>query len=401
MIWATVIMALREIRRNKMRSVLTTLGIVIGVASVVAMVTLGHGASAKITSEISALGTNLLIVLPGTERRGPTTAASQPLKVDDARAMERDLTAVGLVAPTATYSALVVYGDKNWSTAVTGAGGDYFEIRGYKFERGAAFNDAEVNAGATVCVLGDTIRRKLFGAQEPIGATIRVGSVACSVTGVVAPKGQSTFGMDQDDFIVMPLATFQRRLAGNSDVSAIFVSAVDNKETERAKQQIRSLMRERRHTPPGAPEDFEVQDMKEISKTLGGVTGALTALLGAIAGVSLLVGGIGIMNIMLVSVTERTREIGIRMAIGARAREVLFQFLVEAVALSSLGGGLGMALGVLGSYVAARAIGLPFEILSDVLFLAFGFSAVVGVGFGFVPARKAARLKPIDALRYE
>lgn len=401
MILATLAIALRELLRNPMRSILTTLGIVIGVASFVAMVTLGHGASAKITSEITALGTNLLIVLPGTERRGPTSAASQPLKPEDAEAIERELTSVGLVAATASYSTLVIYGDKNWSTVVTGAAGDYIQIRGYKFETGAPFTNAELSAGAGVCVIGNTVRKRLFGTHDALGARVRIGNLACNVVGTVASKGQATFGIDQDDFVLMPLVTFQRRLAGNNDVSAIFVSAMDNHQTERAKRQLRALMRERRHTPPGASDDFEIQDMKEISKTLGGVTGALTALLGTIAGVSLLVGGIGIMNIMLVSVTERTREIGIRMAIGARAREVLFQFLVESVTLASLGGVLGMLVGVVGSYVATRAIGLPFEILSNILLLAFGFSAAVGIAFGFLPARKAARLKPIEALRYE
>jgi putative ABC transport system permease protein len=400
-IWATLVMSLREIRRNTMRSILTTLGIVIGVASVIAMVTLGRGATAKITADISAMGTNLLIVMPGAERRGPTSGTAQPFKIEDARAIDRDVTAVALVAPSASRTALVVSGDKNWSTAITGATNEYFDVRGYKLSKGTSFSDTELAAGSAVCVLGETVRRELFGSQEALDATIRIGAVACTVIGTLETKGQSTFGIDQDDFVVMPLATFQRRVAGNTDVGAIFVSAVSDKDTQRAKEQLQSLMRERRRIALGAADDFMVQDMKEISNTLGSVTGALTALLGAIAGVSLLVGGIGIMNIMLVSVTERTREIGIRLAIGARAREVLFQFLVEAVALSTLGGTIGMGLGMGGSYAAARALGLPFEIVANVLLVAFGFSTTVGIAFGFLPARKAARLNPIEALRHE
>jgi putative ABC transport system permease protein len=400
-IWATLVMSLREIRRNTMRSILTTLGIVIGVASVIAMVTLGRGATAKITADISAMGTNLLIVMPGAERRGPTSGTAQPFKIEDARAIDRDVTAVALVAPSASRTALVVSGDKNWSTAITGATNEYFDVRGYKLSKGTTFSDTELAAGSAVCVLGETVRRELFGSQEALDATIRIGAVACTVIGTLESKGQSTFGIDQDDFVVIPLATFQRRIAGNTDVGAIFVSAVSDKDTQRAKEQLQSLMRERRRIALGAADDFMVQDMKEISNTLGSVTGALTALLGAIAGVSLLVGGIGIMNIMLVSVTERTREIGIRLAIGARAREVLLQFLVEAVALSTLGGMLGMGLGMGGSYAAARALGLPFEIVANVLLVAFGFSTTVGIAFGFLPARKAARLNPIEALRHE
>jgi putative ABC transport system permease protein len=401
MIWSTLVMSLREIRRNTMRSILTTLGIVIGVASVIMMVTLGRGATAKITADIASMGTNLLIVLPGAERRGPTSATAQALKLDDAKAIERDATAVELVAPSSSKTALVVYGDKNWSTAITGATNAYFEVRGFHFTRGVSFSDTELAAGAAVCVVGDTVRRNLFGGQEALGATIRIGAMSCEIVGTLESKGQSTFGIDQDDFVVVPLAAFQRRIAGNTDIGAIFMSALNDRETSRAKAQVQSLMRERRRIPIGGADDFQVQDMKEISNTLGSVTGALTALLGAIAGVSLLVGGIGIMNIMLVSVTERTREIGIRLAIGARGREVLLQFLVEAVALSTLGGIIGAILGLGGSFGAARAFHLPFELLPDILVLAFGFSTTVGIAFGFFPAQKAARLNPIEALRHE
>jgi putative ABC transport system permease protein len=400
-IWTTLIMALREIRRNTMRSILTTLGIVIGVASVIAMITLGRGATARITADIAAMGNNLLILVPGADRRGPAAQTAQAFKVEDAKAIEREATAAADVAPSATRTQMVVYGDKNWSTAITGATNAYFDVRGYVFARGGGFSEVETTTGAAVCVLGETVRRELFGLQEAIGATIRAGNIACRVIGTLETKGQSSFGLDQDDFVTIPLATFQRRIAGNNDVGAIFVNAVSDKDTTRATEQIQSLMRERRHIRPGAADDFMVQDMKEITKTLGSVTQALTGLLGAIAGVSLLVGGIGIMNIMLVSVTERTREIGIRLAIGARGREVLLQFLVEAVTLSSLGGFVGAVIGLGGSYGAARAFHLPFAVMPDILVLAFGFSTAVGIAFGFFPAQRAARLNPIEALRHE
>ncbi|MBI2388411.1 MAG: ABC transporter permease [Deltaproteobacteria bacterium] len=401
MIWATILMALREIRRNTMRSVLTTLGIVIGVGSVIAMVTLGRGASARITADIANMGTNLVIVSPGTERRGPTSGSAKPFDLDDVRAIEREVSAASRVAPAAGRAALLVYGNKNHNATITGTTNDYLEVRGFGIALGQSFSDAQLQAGTPVCLLGATVRKELFGPQDPIGATVRVGTVPCTVVGVLTSKGQSTFGMDQDDFLVMPLRAFHRRIAGNNDVATIFVSAVSDTATSKAKQQIELLMRERRHMAPGQQNDFAVQDMKEISNTLGSVTGALTALLGAIAGVSLLVGGIGIMNIMLVSVTERTREIGLRLAIGARGAEVLLQFLIEAVTLSLLGGAIGVVFGLALSYSAARALTLPFIVLPDIVVVAFAFSATVGVAFGFLPARKASRLDPIEALRHE
>lgn len=401
MIWSTILMAFREIRRNTMRSILTTLGIVIGVGSVICMVTLGRGATAKITADIASMGTNLLIVMPGSERHGPTSESATALKIDDAKAILREVSLIANAAPSASRSTLVVFGNKNWNTTVAGSTNDYFTIRGYRFARGTNFSDADLQAGAASCVLGATVRRELFGALDPMGASVRVGNLTCNVIGILEAKGQSTFGADPDDFVAMPLATFQRRIAGSTDVGAIFVSAVNDRSIDRGRQQIEALMRERRRILPGQTSDFTVQDMKEITNTMGKVMGALTALLGAIAGVSLLVGGIGIMNIMLVSVTERIREIGIRLAIGARGREVLFQFLVEAVTLSILGGVLGIFLGLGLSLVGARFMTLPFVLSGDIVLIAFAFSSTVGVAFGFLPARKAARLNPIDALRHE
>jgi len=401
MIWTTVLMAFREIWRNPMRSALTMLGIVIGVASVIIMVALGRGAAAKITADINGMGTNLLIATPGSERRGPIAGAAQPFKPEDVQAVVRELAAEADVAPAASMGALLVNGNVNWNSTVTGSTNAYFRIRGFTMDRGEGFSDAQIQSGAAVCVIGATVRTKLFGAQDPVGSSLRIAKVDCAIVGVTRAKGQSTFGQDQDDYVLVPLATFQRRLTGSTDVGMIFFGARQAQRIPQVKAQIVALLRERRRIAPGALPDFNVASMQEITKTLDTVTEALITLLGAIAGVSLLVGGIGIMNIMLVSVTERTREIGIRLSIGARGREVLFQFLVEAMALSGLGGILGIALGLAVSYLASRLLHLPFSFVPDMVGVAFLFSASVGVAFGYLPARKASRLNPIEALRYE
>jgi putative ABC transport system permease protein len=401
MLWATVLMSLREIRRNTMRSALTTLGIVIGVAAVIAMVTLGQGATARVTGDIAKMGNNMLMVMPGADRRGPTQTGAQLFTLADVQAITRDVTAAALVAPASGKSVLTVYGNKNHSATVNGTTNAFFDIRGYEIGEGRTFTDVEIQGGQAACVLGTTVKSELFSSQDPIGAFIRVGSLSCRVVGVLQPKGQSTFGMDQDDFLVMPLRTFQRRISGSTDVGMIYVSARTEAALPKAKAQIESLMRERRRIAAAAEADFTVRDMKEIADTLSSVTGALTALLGAIAAVSLLVGGIGIMNIMLVSVTERTREIGVRLAIGAQADEVLLQFLIEAVVLSLFGGVLGMLVGLGGSFLASSALSLPFSVSPTVVIVSLVFSAAIGVGFGYAPARKAARLNPIDALRHE
>lgn len=398
---ATFPMALREIRRNTLRSSLTMLGVVIGVAAVIAMVTLGQGATDRVTSDIASLGNNLLIISPGMERHGPTANVAAPLTLDDVGAIEREVKTVSRVAPAASRGVLVVSGNKNWNTTATGTTDSYLEVRGFTVDEGRSFTQSELQAGAPVCLLGATVRRELFGGTEALAARIRVASMSCMVIGVVAPKGESTFGQDQDDFLVMPLRAFHRRIAGDTDVGVIFATALNDRATTRAQTEIEALLRERRGLRSGAPSDFRVQDMKEIAKTVQQATGVLTALLGSIAAVSLLVGGIGIMNVMLVSVTERTREIGVRLAVGARGGDVLLQFLVEAVVLSTLGGLIGTLLGLGGSYAASRALGLPFTILPGIIGLAVAFSVTVGVVFGYYPARKAARLDPIEALRHE
>ncbi len=400
-IGSTLVMAVREVRRNTMRSILTGLGIVIGVAAVILMVTIGDSASRKVTIDIGKLGSNLLIVMPGSERRGPIAATAPPLTSADAAAIAAAASAVGQVAPAASKSVLAVVGNHNHNTLATGSTNAYFGVRSYAIARGRVFTDAELQAGALACVIGETVRRELFRNQDPLGATLRVDRLSCTVVGVLVSKGSATLGGDQDDLIVMPLLAVQRRLTGSTDLGAVFVSAIDERSTTRAKTQIEQLLRQRRRIQPGQADDFMVQDMKEITKTLGTVTGILTALLAAIAAVSLLVGGIGIMNIMLVSVTERTREIGIRLSIGALGREVLFQFLVEAVVLSTLGGLIGLVAGLVGSALLCSALGLPFAIVPWVVVLAVAFSVAVGVGFGYFPARRAAALDPIEALRHE
>jgi putative ABC transport system permease protein len=296
---------------------------------------------------------------------------------------------------------VAIYGNRNWSTTVTGSNNDYFSVANWTLAEGREFSGSELRAGAAVCIIGDTVRRELFGNQSPLGDKLRLNKISCQVIGLLEAKGQSMGGRDQDDLILIPLRTFWRRIAGNQDVQLIYVSARDGVSTSKVQRDIELLMRERRRISANEDDDFNVRDMKEIAEALTGTTQVLTTLLGAVAAVSLLVGGIGIMNIMLVSVTERTREIGIRLAIGALEREVLLQFLVEAVVLSSLGGIIGISLAVAGSYALAGLMGMPVVLNAGIMLLAFLFSAAVGVIFGYFPARKAARLDPIEALRYE
>jgi putative ABC transport system permease protein len=313
----------------------------------------------------------------------------------------REVSGLAHVAPTAGTSQLVVWGNANRQTTVLGATNDYLDVRAYGLSSGRRFAPSELSAGRAACLLGATVKRELFGERDPLGASVRVGQLSCLVIAVLAPKGESGMGQDQDDMVVMPLRAVQRRLLGNTDVSTIFVSALPGRSTQSVQAQTEALLRQRRKLAPGQESDFTVRDMQEVAETMSSATGTLTALLGAIAAVSLLVGGIGIMNIMLVNVTERTREIGIRLAIGALASDVLFQFLLEAVVLSALGGTIGIGFGLGLSWSVTRALDMPFFVQPGVLALAFGFSAMVGVLFGFLPARKAAALNPIEALRHE
>ena len=401
MIITTVLMSLTAIRRNAMRSFLTTLGVIIGVASVIAMVTLARGATASVTNDISAMGSNMLVVVPGADRRFGSSSSAAPFTQNDIAAIGTEVPSVALVAPTSGGAARVVYGNQNWSTGVTGADNNYFRVRNWEVAIGREFLESEIRTGAGVCILGETVRHELFGAGDPTGERVRVGTTSCEVVGVLESKGHSTFGEDQDDFLVLPLVAFQRRISGNENIGAVLVSAREGVPTRDAQLDIVSLLRQRRRVRVGDEDDFVVRDMQEVGQMVSAVTGVLTTLLGAIAAVSLLVGGIGIMNIMLVAVTERTREIGIRMAIGARANDVLLQFLVEAITLSVLGGAVGILVGLGGSWAVTAGFHIPFVPALDVIVGSFLFSGFVGVFFGFYPAYKASRLNPIEALRYE
>ena len=401
MVYNAFRLALNEIRRNAMRSSLTILGVVIGVAAVITMVTIGGGATVQVTEQIASLGTNLLIVTPGQRMGMGQRAAAPPFQMDDVEAIGREIGTVAAIAPISSQPVTAVFGNANWSTMVMGTDNQYFKVGNWALETGREFTESELRAGSAVCILGATVRRELFGNQDPLGSKIRLGKLSCVVIGTLLSKGQSTIGRDRDDAVLVPLRTFQRRLGGNQDVGLIQVSVQNGASTESAEEDISELMRKRRHISASEDDDFTVMDLKEITKMLAGTTQVLTALLGAVAAVSLLVGGIGIMNIMLVSVTERTREIGIRLAVGALEREVLTQFLVEAVVLSSFGGGVGVILALVVSILAAKALSVPFVFNLGIVIVGFLFSVGVGIVFGYFPARKAARMDPIEALRHE
>jgi putative ABC transport system permease protein len=401
MLWNTLLLALRAIRRNLMRSILTVLGIVIGVAAVIIMVTLGNGATKSVGDQIAAMGSNLLMVMPG-QRFGPGSELGAPaFKSGDVDAMRNQITLAQGVAPVVSKTVTAVYQARNWSTMITGTSNDYFTCGNWELAGGRTFSETEERAGKAVCVIGETVRDKLFGRQNPVGSEIRVKGFACAVIGLLKPKGQAAMGMDQDDTVVMPLRTTQRRLTGSQDINRLMVSVKRGASIDAVKAQLMLLLRERRKIGANEDDDFKVMDTRQLAQTLTATTRILTLLLGAVAAVSLLVGGIGIMNIMLVSVTERTREIGIRLAIGALEREVLLQFLIEAVALSSLGGLVGIALATAASMGLAGVMGIPYMFDSSINLLSFLFSAAIGVIFGYFPARRAAGLNPIDALRYE
>ncbi len=403
MLWNALILALREMRRNVMRSFLTSLGIIIGVASVIIMVMLGGGATEQVATQISSLGSNLIQIMPGQRMRGPggTQETASAFEVDDAEAVAREISGIDLVAPSSTQASQVIYGNENWSTTITGSTNAYLDVRNFSLESGRKFSDNEMRGGKAVCILGSTIKKELFNGRDPLGATIRLKKLSCRVIGVLESKGQSNFGSDQDDFVLIPLRTLQRRIQGNTDVGVISASVTKGVSTENVQQSIEGLMRERRKIFPGEEDDFHVMNMEEIAQVLSGSISVLTTLLAAVAAVSLLVGGIGIMNIMLVSVTERTREIGTRLAIGALEREVLTQFLVETVVLSSCGGVIGIILALIASALLAKILLVPFIVNPGIIVVAFLFSVAVGIIFGYFPARRAAQLDPIEALRHE
>lgn len=397
----TIKLALQAILRNALRSFLTMLGIVIGVGAVIAMVTIGNGTTARVAEDLSKLGTNLLSIRPGQFGPGRASTDAKPFNARDVEALRSQLRGVHAVAPISQKSVTIISGSENRTTPVTGTENDYFIAQNWSLTAGRRFLEGEVRSGRAACVIGTTVRDKLFGARDPIGQSIRVNRVTCEIIGLLAPKGQSSFGTDQDDIVIVPLRMFQRRIAGNADISSIWVSAEERTDTAKVQADIERLLRERRGITASKEDDFSVRDMKQIAETQTATTTVLTGLLGAVAGVSLLVGGIGIMNIMLVSVSERTREIGIRLAIGALERQVLMQFLVEAIVLSGLGGVAGIMVGLSLAALATRALAVPFIIDPTIIVVAFAFSAVVGIVFGYFPARRAAHLDPIEALRHE
>jgi putative ABC transport system permease protein len=395
-----LVLAWRSIARNWLRSLLTVLGVVIGVAAVIMMVTVGNGATLAIQNQIAGLGTNLLQVRPG-QRMGPGSGSSPAFQTQDAVVLAQQTPGVLATAPEARTGGVVVANGRNWSSLIIGSTNDWPITRNWTLGQGRLFTEDEQRAGAAVCILGETVRRELFGPSQALGSTVRIRQIPCEVVGVLASKGQGAFGNDQDDLVWMPVTTFQRRVAGNTQVSSLLVSMMDGVDPEQVKADITTILRERRNLSEMDDDNFNILDTGQLAETMSGTSRIMTLLLSAVAAVSLLVGGIGIMNIMLVSVTERTREIGLRLAIGAREREVLLQFLIEAVVLALLGGVVGMLLALVGSMGLSALMSVPFVFDLGINVLAFVFSAAIGVLFGFVPARRAARLNPIDALRHE
>lgn len=395
--------AIKEIRRNILRSILTTLGIVIGVASVIAMVMIGDGTTANVQQSISKLGTNMLTLRVGQERRGKPRSdnSARPFKEEDVTAIKNQIENIKAVAAENSSSVNVIYSNKSYTSSIIGTDNDYFIIKDWKLKSGRAFDTSELSFGQTSCILGTTIVKQLFEDENPIGSKIRLKNFGCTVIGVLESKGAAAFGMDQDEIIVVPIKMFQRKIQGNKDISSILISIDGSKNIKKAKSDITLLMQERRGIKVGEDNNFHIRDMEELLSTMTSTTKMFTYLLGSIAAISLLVGGIGIMNIMLVSVTERTREIGIRLAIGAMESEVLLQFLVESIVLSTLGGIIGIIVGLLLGYTGVHFMELPFILNIQIILISFIFSTLIGVVFGYFPDRKAARLNPIDALRYE
>ncbi|PYL87968.1 MAG: multidrug ABC transporter substrate-binding protein [Verrucomicrobia bacterium] len=401
---STFNIAFRALRRNKLRSVLTALGIIIGVAAVIAMVGIGNGAKAQVEAQIASLGQNIILVFSGsTTSSGIRTGwgGAGTLKIEDAEAIRREVSGVTAVSEEVVSTTQVAAGNQNWFTRIYGESADYLDIRQWPLADGAPFTPQDVRSANKVCVIGRTTATQIYGNDDPIGQVLRVKNVPFTITGVLTPKGLSAQGVDQDDIVIMPYTSAMKRVAGGTTLRNINVQVGDANQMNAAQKQIIDLLRQRHNIRPGRDDDFTVRSQQEIADAATATTNVMTGLLGAIAGVSLVVGGIGIMNIMLVSVTERTREIGTRMAVGAHGRDILTQFLIEAISLSSIGGVLGIIIGIAAAKTIAITRHWPALISPGSIVIAFLVSAAVGIFFGFYPARKAAALDPIEALRYE
>ncbi len=401
---STLNIALRALRRNKMRSVLTALGIIIGVAAVIAMVGIGNGAKAQVEAQIASLGQNVILIFSGsTTSSGIRTGwgGAGTLKIEDAEAIRREVPGVIAVSEEVVSTTQVAAGNQNWFTRIYGESADYFDIRQWPLADGAPFTAQDVRSANKVCVIGRTTASQIYGNEDPVGQILRIKNVPFTISGTLTPKGLSTQGVDQDDIVIMPYTSAMKRVVGGTTLRNINVQISDGRQIAAAQQQIISLLRQRHNIRPGRDDDFTVRNQQEIADAATATTAVMTVLLGSIAGVSLVVGGIGIMNIMLVSVTERTREIGTRMAVGAHGSDILMQFLIEAVTLSSVGGVIGIVFGIGASQILSSYAHWPTLISLSAIIVAFMFSAAVGIFFGFYPARKAAALDPIEALRYE
>ena len=395
--------ALRALRKHKLRTFLTMLGIIIGVAAVISMLSIGQGARASIEEQINKLGTNVLTVFPGSFTRGGMHhgwGSVSTLTDSDAKAIQRDCDSVALVSPFVRTSAQVVYGNQNWATSIYGVSPEFADIRDWQADEGVYFTHQETNSFTKVCVLGKTVAKNLFGDDNPIGQVVRIKKVTFKVIGILTSKGAGMVG-DQDDVVIVPYTTAQKKLMGITNINTIWVSAKDKNLVEKAQDEITELLTQRHRIPAGKEKDFTVRSMSEMAQTGMAIATTLTILLGSIAAISLLVGGIGIMNIMLVAVNERIREIGIRMAVGAKEKDILLQFLIEAVVISSIGGLIGIFIGAGISGLISKFAGWSTSITLSSIILSFFFSSIVGLTFGLFPARKAAKLNPVEALRYE
>lgn len=401
MLGTSVLLALKEIKRHKMRSFLTTLGIIIGVASVVTMVSLGNGASASIQQQIMELGSNLLTIVPGKDFGRGGGNRPKNFSLQDIEMIRSQIAGIDSAVPRTTTQITAVYEAQNWSTSVSGTTNEYMLAANLKLASGQLFTESEQSSGKSVCILGDTVNKNLFSNTDAIGKNLRLGIITCRIIGVLSRKGQSGLGQDTDDQVIMPIKSVMRRFTGNQDIQSILVTVNPKFESKLIIEAISDLLRERRRIPHGMEDDFSIFDSQQLAETLSNTTKTLTLFLGAVAAVSLIVGGIGIMNIMLVSVTERTREIGIRLAIGAVPREILMQFLIEAITLSALGGIIGLLIAFTAIMAVAIGSGLSVQFDIRIATLSFFFSSMIGVVFGYFPAKKAAAMNPIEALRHE